>query len=137
MILFVMFDPLRNASTNVGLDPLDQVISRFKRAEDVHDISFHQELTMNAKKQTTPTDWHPADIKAALAKKGYTFARIAREHGYCSNSPNSVLWVGWKPMERIVADIVGVQPEEIWPSRYGAAPPRFITRKKRSKTEMN
>jgi len=90
-----------------------------------------------ATKHPPKTDWHPADIKAALAKKGYTFARIAREHGYCSNSPNSVLWVGWKPMERIVADIIGVKPEEIWPSRYGAAPGRFITRKKSTKTEMN
>lgn len=64
-------------------------------------------------------DWHPADIKAALAKAGgYTFARIAREYGYVSNAPNSVLHKPWSHMERIVADIIGVRPEDIWPSRY-------------------
>lgn len=89
-----------------------------------------------AKKQTASTDWHPADIKAALAKKGYTFARIARENGYCSRSPNTVLWRGWKPMERIVADIIGVPPERIWPSRYGADTQNFITRKKSNKNLM-
>lgn len=90
-----------------------------------------------AKKQTTPTDWHPADVKAALAKKGYTFAKIARKYGYHVRSPNTVLWRGWRPMERIVADIIGVEPEEIWPSRYEAAPRRFITRKKNIKADMN
>jgi len=92
---------------------------------------------MNCARKQSPTDWHPADIKAALAKKGYTFARIARERGYCSNSPNTVLWRGWKPMERIVAEIIGVAPEQIWPSRYEAAPKRFITRKQSSKTGKN
>ncbi len=74
-----------------------------------------------AHKIKSPEPWHPADIKAALAKKGYTFARIAREHGYVSNSPNCVLWRKWAPMERIVSQIIGVPPEEIWPHRYETA----------------
>jgi len=63
-------------------------------------------------------DWHPADIKAALAKKGYTFARVARENGYVRNAPNSVLHKPWSQIERIVAEIIGVRAAEIWPSRY-------------------
>lgn len=76
------------------------------------------------KKQRKNKDWHHADIKCALAKKlgpdnkGYSFARIAREHGYVSNSPNTVLWTPWSTMERIVADLIGVTPQTIWPSRY-------------------
>jgi len=71
------------------------------------------------KKQTVKRkDWHPADIKAALAKKGYTFARIAREYGYGERSPNTVLWKSWSPMEKIVAEIIGTHPKFIWPSRY-------------------
>jgi Ner family transcriptional regulator len=62
--------------------------------------------------------WHPADIKAALAKKGYSFARIAREYGFVRNSPNTVLQRPWSHMEKIVAEIIGVRPSEIWPSRY-------------------
>ncbi len=69
--------------------------------------------------ETSPViDWHPADIKASLAKKGYSFARIAREKGYVRNSPNMVLHKAWPIMERIVAKIVGVKPAVIWPSRY-------------------
>ena len=64
------------------------------------------------------SDWHPADIKAALAKRNYTFARIAREFGYVTNSPNMVLHKHWGKMENIVGAIIGVAPEDIWPSRY-------------------
>jgi len=63
-------------------------------------------------------DWHPADIKAALAKKGYSFARIAREKRYASNAPNMVLRKPWPIMEKIVAKILGVRPSLIWPTRY-------------------
>lgn len=75
-------------------------------------------MTKNNDNTQVRKDWHPADIKAALAKKGYTFARLAREHGYVKNSPPNVLHNHWSQIERIVADIVGVQPAEIWPSRY-------------------
>ena len=40
---------------------------------------------------TTSCDWHRADIIAELRKKG----------------------------ERIIASAIGVEPSEIWPSRYG------------------
>lgn len=78
-------------------------------------------------KTKKPTDWHPADIKARLAKKkgpdglGYTFARIARENGYVSNAPNTVLRRPWPKMELIVGGIIGVKPQTIWPSRYDKA----------------
>lgn len=65
-----------------------------------------------------PEDWHPADIKAAMAKKGYSFARIAREKGYARNAPNMVLRKPWPIMERIVAKIIGEKPAVIWRSRY-------------------
>jgi Ner family transcriptional regulator len=64
-------------------------------------------------------DWHPADIKAALAKAGgWTFARIARVYGYADNSPNAVLIRPWSQVEKIVSKIIGVPAVEIWPSRY-------------------
>lgn len=63
-------------------------------------------------------DMHPADIKALLAKKGYTFKRIADENDYKENSPANVLRIAWAPMEKIVGKILGVHPSFIWPSRY-------------------
>ena len=73
---------------------------------------------MNAStRKTQPReDWHPADIKAALAKKGYTFARVARENGYGSKSPNMVLHKHWSQIEAIVARIIGVPAAVIWPT---------------------
>lgn len=73
---------------------------------------------MNAVPKNTRPDWHPADIKAAMAKKGWTFARVAREYGYAPSGPNMVMWKAWPVVEQIVADIVGVHPSDIWPSRY-------------------
>lgn len=73
---------------------------------------------MKRQPREIPADWHPADIKAALAKAGYTFARIAREYGYVSNAPNGVLHKSWSHMERIVSEILGVPAFKIWPSRY-------------------
>ena len=63
-------------------------------------------------------DWHPWDIKAALGKKGYSLAKIARENGYQSTSPNQALYRPWAAMERIIAAIIGKKAWEIWPSRY-------------------
>lgn len=70
----------------------------------------------SAKKQRE--DWHPADIKASLAKKGYSLVRIARENGYSEGSPYIVFRKPWAPMEEIIAQIIGVPARKIWPSRY-------------------
>ncbi|MBU2967090.1 helix-turn-helix transcriptional regulator [Amphritea sp. 2_MG-2023] len=64
-------------------------------------------------------DWHPADIKAAIEKKGTTLAELARQHGY--NRPTSfynALKIRYPKVERIIAAFLEVEPEEIWPSRY-------------------
>ena len=81
-------------------------------------------------------DWHPADIKAAMAKKGYTFARIAREHGYVSNAPNSVLRKPWTQVQAIVAGIIGEPASVIWPSRYDASGEPICARPARLKTKV-
>jgi Ner family transcriptional regulator len=81
-------------------------------------------------KATRRKDWHPADIKAALAKRGYSFARIAREHNYVLNSPNTVLWRPWAVMEKIVAGIIGVRPQVIWRSRYNRQGVHLGTKKR-------
>lgn len=74
---------------------------------------------MNTATNTKPLkDWHPADIKAALAKKSYTFARLARENNYVENSPNMVLKKPWAQIEKIISRIIGIPAAEIWPSRY-------------------
>lgn len=73
-------------------------------------------------------DWHPWDIKAALAKRGYCLARISREERLVANVANKVLRYTYRRIERRIGQILGVHPAVIWPSRYaadGSAPARL------------
>jgi Ner family transcriptional regulator len=64
------------------------------------------------------SDWHAADIKAALEKKGTNFCRLSEEHQLSRRTLGNVLRVSYPKAERIVAECIGVKPEDIWPSRY-------------------
>jgi Ner family transcriptional regulator len=63
-------------------------------------------------------DWHPADVKAALEKTGWTLRRLSLAHGYAAKSLAAVLYRRWLAAERIVAETIGTAPDAIWPSRY-------------------
>ncbi|CQR43678.1 Sugar fermentation stimulation protein B (modular protein) [Thiomonas sp. CB3] len=66
-----------------------------------------------------PSDWHPADIVAALKKAGWSAAALSRFHGY--KSPRSLAQAIFKPWpkgQQLIADAIGVNPATIWPSRY-------------------
>lgn len=66
----------------------------------------------------TPSDWHRADIIAALRKSGTTLAALARESGYASSTLQNALDRKWPKGERIIADALGIEPSVIWPTRY-------------------
>ncbi|MEY0233651.1 helix-turn-helix domain-containing protein [Providencia manganoxydans] len=63
-------------------------------------------------------DWHPADIIAAIRKKGSTLSQISRSAGLSSSTLNNALARRWPKGERIIAEYLEMKPEEIWPSRY-------------------
>jgi Ner family transcriptional regulator len=63
-------------------------------------------------------DWHIADIKAALEKKGWTLRKLSASKGYASNTLGVALHRKWPSGEKIIADAIGVEPKDIWPSRY-------------------
>lgn len=68
-----------------------------------------------------PQDWHRAEIKCELEKKGITLSKLSRKHGLSSDTLRNVFSRKWPKGEKIVAEAIGVRPEEIWPSRYEAA----------------
>lgn len=68
--------------------------------------------------KSAPKDWHPADIKCALAKRGFTMADLSRMHGYNPINISKALQYDYPKAERILAEAIGVAPETIWPSRY-------------------
>jgi Ner family transcriptional regulator len=73
-------------------------------------------------------DWHPADVKAALHKAGWTMTALAAKHGLkSSNTLSKALTSSYPIAEKRIADALGLHPKTIWPSRYydnGAVKPR-------------
>lgn len=63
-------------------------------------------------------DWHPADIIAALRKRGTSLARVSREAGLASSTLANALTRPWPKGEWLIADALNIHPSEIWPSRY-------------------
>jgi Predicted transcriptional regulator len=63
-------------------------------------------------------DWHKADIKAAVEKKGWNLSALSLASGLpehsCKNAINGRNIRG----EQVIAKLLGVTPEIIWPSRF-------------------
>lgn len=64
------------------------------------------------------TDWHRADVKAALEKKGLSLKKLARSNDLASTTLSNVFRVNYPKAQKIIAEAIGVSPETIWPSRY-------------------
>ncbi|QDX82360.1 Nlp family transcriptional regulator [Denitratisoma sp. DHT3] len=81
-------------------------------------------------KKASREDWHPADIKAALHKAGWTLKNLALAYGLKDSTSMSAALVRSLPAnEKRIADALGLHPMEIWPSRYnedGSLKPRGI-----------
>jgi Ner family transcriptional regulator len=68
--------------------------------------------------KTTPIqeDMHPADVIAALHKRGTSLRKIAQENGY--SHIQRVLTHPWLAAEQLVAKALDTSPQALWPSRY-------------------
>lgn len=73
-------------------------------------------MAMNTQTGTTAHDWHPADVKAALEKRGISLRQLALAHGY--KHFQRVLKSPWWAAEQIVAKALDCPAEQIWPTRY-------------------
>ncbi|MCO6524747.1 MAG: helix-turn-helix domain-containing protein [Candidatus Schmidhempelia sp.] len=63
-------------------------------------------------------DWHRADIRDELEKRGTSLRKLSREAGLSENTLRNALDRKWPKGEKIISDAIGVSPETIWPSRY-------------------
>ncbi|HXA26452.1 MAG TPA: helix-turn-helix transcriptional regulator [Acetobacteraceae bacterium] len=88
---------------------------------------------MNASESNTTSnqeDWHPADVLAALKKRGHSLAGLSVTNGYHPTAAGKALKQPWPAMEQIIAAALALTPQEIWPSRYddrGSPLPRAKT----------
>ncbi|ATM85824.1 MULTISPECIES: helix-turn-helix domain-containing protein [Yersinia] len=63
-------------------------------------------------------DWHPAEIIAAIKKKGSSLSALSRRAGLSGSTLANALSRQWPKSERIIATYLGVDASTIWPSRY-------------------
>lgn len=64
------------------------------------------------------SNWHRADIIAAIHKTGISLATLSRQNGLAPGTLSNALHRRWPRGEQIIADHLNLSPEEIWPSRY-------------------
>ncbi|UKY36056.1 helix-turn-helix domain-containing protein [Pantoea dispersa] len=83
-------------------------------------------------------DWHPADIIAALRKRGTSLAALSRQSGLSSSTLANALSRLWPKGEWLIATALKVHPSEIWPSRYfDPVTQRLLDRKKRIRSPQD
>jgi Ner family transcriptional regulator len=70
------------------------------------------------KKRSNSLDWHPADIVAAIRKTGTSMAELGRENGLANTTLRNALDKPYPRAEGIIAKAIGVEPSDIWPTRY-------------------
>lgn len=76
-------------------------------------------MNAQAPKKASQEDWHPADVIAALRKRGITLRALAVKHGIKDSSSFSAALVRSLPAnEKRIADALELHPKDIWPSRY-------------------
>jgi Ner family transcriptional regulator len=68
--------------------------------------------------QSTANDWHKADIKAALEKRGWSLRSLAKHHHLSHGAIKQALRSRYPASEQRIADAIGVHPMVLWPSRY-------------------
>lgn len=74
--------------------------------------------THQSQKKSASTDWHRADIVAALHKKGWSLRALSIQSELAASTLKEALNRPYPKAERIIAAAIGVSPETIWPERY-------------------
>ena len=59
-------------------------------------------------------------VKYQLRLRGLTLADLARKLGVSGTAVKNTKWTPYPRMERVIAERLGRQPEDIWPERWNA-----------------
>lgn len=71
-------------------------------------------------KKASPTDWHPADIVAAVRKKGSSLRKLSMAAGLQPGVLRTALARHYPKAQAVIAAFLEEPPQQIWPSRYEA-----------------
>lgn len=61
-------------------------------------------------------------IKAEIRIRAGSLGALARRHDYDRTAISIALKKPWPDVEKIIANLLGVSPRELWPERYPASP---------------
>ena len=68
--------------------------------------------------KSKPKGWHPADIRAAIVKRGKTLTGLALENGLDSSACRAALIRPLPNAEKAISRLLGVPLHELWPDRW-------------------
>lgn len=67
-------------------------------------------------------DWSSKAIYAALEQHGLDLTVLETENGLKPGTMRNVFYRSYPRVEEIIAQVIGVEPYVIWPSRYHVMP---------------
>jgi Ner family transcriptional regulator len=68
---------------------------------------------------------HPADIRAAISKRGMTLSRLAVDNGLEESACRAALIRPLPSAEKAISRFLGIPLHELWPSRWDAEGRRY------------
>lgn len=69
-------------------------------------------------KRSAARDLHPEVIKARVRMRGWTLTAVSRAYGLPEHACRHALRYPYYAAEYAIADVLGLSPRQIWPSRY-------------------
>jgi Ner family transcriptional regulator len=71
------------------------------------------------------TGWHPADITAAVKKRGMTLTALALANGLSESACRKALLTKYAKAEIAISQFIDVPLHELWPERWTASGSRI------------
>lgn len=81
--------------------------------------------------------WHPADIIAAVRKKGTSLQRLSKERGFAVTTMNKAVRQCFPACHALIAEVVGVPRQIIWPQFYDRNGARLSIRERRRREKAS
>jgi len=85
----------------------------------------------------TRRNWHKADIKAEVEKRGTNLTALALQAGLSESTCRAALLRSQPQGERVLADFLGVSLHQLWPKRYSRDGQRLKVNHERDESKSN
>ncbi|MEN5083717.1 helix-turn-helix domain-containing protein [Bosea sp. TWI1241] len=87
-------------------------------------------------RNAAPEGWHPADIVAAVHKRGTHLKTLAQEHGFNDYTMSKALRLCFPACHDVLAAFIGAPRQEIWPQFYDVEGNRLSAREQRRRQKI-